>query len=489
MKKKGELFRLATQIFNTPLLITPDKLEIILNVLGDRIGLEKDNIVIEIDDNADDIVQKTADINKKIGVINIFGTLIQRGMGVDALSGLRSYDSIRKDLRAALNNKEVSSILLNIDSSGGKVSGCFDLVDEIFEARKIKPIFAFSNETAFSAAYAIASAANNIFLTRTAGVGSIGVVMVHTDKSEANKKAGIKFTPIFAGSKKIDLASFKPLSDKVKKEIQGQVDNVFNLFVGTVARNRNISEDEVRKLEAGFFMGEEAVKVGLADKVLNFDEVINVISNKEGDNNVLKTKKEKINVSGNTNLNRGGSKMDLEILRKRLGLSADASEEGIITAAENLSKEKLELTEKNKKLIKDIEAGSVKATEDNNILKELSITVAELQKSNDENKEANEKLQIQLKEKERDLVIDAAIEEGKILIKDKDIWEEDYMDNSEKCIKRIATLRCVVPLGEEGNGDNINPDDLKLKEKDKKIATKMGLSDADYDKVPSNWGI
>lgn len=486
MKKKGNLFRLATQIFNTPLLITPDKLEIILNVLGDRIGLDNGNIIIEVDDNADDIIQKTADINKKIGVINIFGTLVQRGMGVDALSGLRSYDSIRKDLRAALNNKKVNSILLNIDSSGGEVSGCFDLVDEIFEARKIKPIFAFSNETAFSAAYAIASAANSLFLTRTAGVGSIGVIMVHTDKSEANKKAGVKFTPIFAGSKKIDLASFKPLSDRVKSEIQGQVDNVFNLFVGTVARNRNISEEEVRKFEAGFFMGEEAIKVGLADKVLNFDEVINVISNKEGDNNVLKVK---TNINSNINLNKGDSKMDLEKLRNILSLDANATEEEILLKAQKLNQDVGTLTKDNEKLTKAIEAGSVKTIEDNKNLKVLSDKVTDLEESNKKNTELSEKLQTQLLENKRDLVINTAIEDGKILDKDKDIWEKQYMSDPETAINMIKTLRCVVPLEEKGNGDNSNSDDLKLKEKDRKIALKMDLNEKDYKNVPANWNV
>ena len=93
---------------------------------------------------------------------------------------------------------------------------------------------------AYSAAYAIASAAERVYLPRTGGMGSIGVIAIHVDQSAYDEKKGLKYTAIYAGARKNDFSSHKPLTDKAMEVVQAEVDEVYDLFAETVARNRGI---------------------------------------------------------------------------------------------------------------------------------------------------------------------------------------------------------------------------------------------------------
>jgi signal peptide peptidase SppA len=267
----GMLPHLATRVFDTPLLIHQNKLEVILSVLGERMGLSSQHITHHDEEPVDAQQGVTA---QGIAVIPIVGTLVQRTMGVNAVSGLTSYKDIEKQFLAAVSNPQVRGILLDVDSPGGEATGVFDLADTIFQARGTKPIWAFANEQALSAAYAIASSADKIFLPRTGVLGSIGVYALHVDQSELDKKLGLSYTFIHAGEHKIDGNPHSPLSQSEVDEIQQEVDQVYDLFVSTVSRNRALDEEDVRNTEAMIFMGEEAVSMGLADAVLSERDVI-----------------------------------------------------------------------------------------------------------------------------------------------------------------------------------------------------------------------
>lgn len=177
------------------------------------------------------------------------------------------YEYIREAILRGAADENIHTINLDIDSPGGMVAGCFDCADAIFEARGTKPINAYANESAYSAAYAIASAADSITVARTGGVGSIGVITMHVDISGMYENAGIKVTPIYAGNHKADGNPYEPLPDDVKTRIQERIDALYTLFVSTVARNRDLSEQSVRDTEAATFMAQEAVENGLADAV------------------------------------------------------------------------------------------------------------------------------------------------------------------------------------------------------------------------------
>src|SRR5690606_24272723 len=104
---------------------------------------------------------------------------------------------------------------LDISSPGGEAAGMSGVAELIRAVRQTKPVLAFVNDVAASAAYGIASATDEIVVSPTSILGSIGVVMIHADRSGELAAQGIRPTLIFAGSHKVDGNPFEPLSDAV----------------------------------------------------------------------------------------------------------------------------------------------------------------------------------------------------------------------------------------------------------------------------------
>ena len=130
-------------------------------------------------------------------------------------------------------------------------------------------------ESAYSAGYSIASAADRIVVSRTGGVGSIGgVVTSHTDRSAALAAAGLKITFIHAGKHKVDGNAAEPLSSGARARIQARIDGLMAIFVAAVVRNRSLSEEAVRATEALTFTATAAVENGLADEIGSLDEAV-----------------------------------------------------------------------------------------------------------------------------------------------------------------------------------------------------------------------
>lgn len=184
------------------------------------------------------------------------------------------YDYIRAALERGLADPEVKGIAFIINSGGGEVAGNFDLVDQIFAARGLKPMRAFADEFAYSAAYSIASAAHRIVVNRTGGVGSIGVVTSRVDYSKALEKAGIKVHLIHYGKNKVDSYSTEPLSAEAKARIQARVDELGEVFVTTVSRNRGMDAQAIRDTEASTFTASKATSNGLADEIGSFTDSV-----------------------------------------------------------------------------------------------------------------------------------------------------------------------------------------------------------------------
>ncbi|GJG92844.1 S49 family peptidase [Cupriavidus pauculus] len=272
--------RLAQKMFNVPVAIHPRKAEIVIAALADRLGVSQ---MVRLDGSTivpmamEDDEYGFAEPGRTprngydnvcgVAVIAVQGTLVQKLGSLRPYSGMSGYDGIRQNLFMALDDPDVKAIALDIDSPGGEVAGCFDLVDTIHSLRGQKPIWSILNESAYSAGYAIASAADRIVVPRTGGVGSIGVICAHVDLSKALSAAGVKVTFITYGDRKADGHSEIPLSDEALARFQADINTMGELFVETVARNRNISAATVRDTQAATFLGAEGVALGLADEV------------------------------------------------------------------------------------------------------------------------------------------------------------------------------------------------------------------------------
>ena len=261
---------LAARLFGVPLAIHRPKLDVILSVLGARVGLADLAAPVGYTPAA----RALGPPSGKVAVIPIHGTLVRRTSGIEAESGLASYTGIAAQLDAALASPEIAAILLDIDSPGGESGGVFDLADRIRAASEVKPVWAVANDMAFSAAYALASAATRVFVARTGGVGSIGVIAMHVDQSVKDAQDGVRYTAVFAGERKNDLNPHEPISNEAHAVLKAEVDRIYDLFVETVARHRGLDADAVRATEAGLFFGPDAVATGLADAVGSLDDAL-----------------------------------------------------------------------------------------------------------------------------------------------------------------------------------------------------------------------
>jgi signal peptide peptidase SppA len=271
---------LAQKLFNVPLAITPQKAEIVMAALADRFGLARlfhaDGRVVALDDWDDDIGEpaqaRAYEVVEGVAIIPVTGTLVQKLGTLRPYSGMTGYDGLRANLSMALADDAVRAVVLDIDSPGGEVAGCFDLADSIYKARGSKPIWSILTESAYSAAYALASACDRIVVPRTGGTGSVGVIYMHVDMSKALGAAGVNVTLIHYGDRKADGADSRPLSDEALSRYQSDVDAMGELFVKTVARNRGLSVKTVRATQATTFLGAAGVEIGFADAVQAPDE-------------------------------------------------------------------------------------------------------------------------------------------------------------------------------------------------------------------------
>jgi ClpP class serine protease len=209
-----------------------------------------------------------------IAVINVTGGLVNRPMPGPSGGGPVSYAALRDVFDEVISDDGIDAVVLRLDSPGGMAAGCFDLVDRVFAARGTKPIHAMVDDCAYSAAYALASACDDIWVSRTGGVGSIGVVGFHHDWSGNNAQVGLKVTPIYGGERKIDLNQNFPISEEARAAAQAEIDMLYGMFVETVARNRGMDEAAVRATEAATFRGAGAVSAGFATKLGTWDDLV-----------------------------------------------------------------------------------------------------------------------------------------------------------------------------------------------------------------------
>jgi len=261
-------------------MIHPPKLDVMVQALAPRLGIVPLAGVKTAEPFAAAYIEEAGDSDYQvidgIAVVPIQGVLTKKESWVSAFSGCSSYDLIGRYVQDAVNDAAVRAILLQVDSPGGETTGCLELSDYIYSLRGAKPIFAVADDFAFSAAYALTSAADRIFVTRMGAVGSIGVVVLHTEDSKFNDEQGFKYTYIFKGDRKVDANPHEPLSERAEKDIQSEIDRQYNQFVATVARNRKAAAEKIVATQAGVYWAETSVPL-LADEVGTFGDAMNAL--------------------------------------------------------------------------------------------------------------------------------------------------------------------------------------------------------------------
>jgi signal peptide peptidase SppA len=267
------LSHIASRVFNTPLMIDSKKLAAILAVLAPRLGVEPP--AVEAAMLTEQRSRKPyAVTDAGVAVIEVAGSLVNRASGMDAQSGLTSYEQLGNEILDAATDPQVRGILLRFDSYGGEANGAWDVAGLIEEAARIKPVWASVDDWALSAGYLLASAADRIWVTRTGGVGSVGIIAMHLDQSGWDAANGLRYTTIFAGDRKNDFNPHEPLSEGARDVLVAEVERLYGMFVEAVARRRGVSAAAVRGTEAGILYGEDSVNRGFADRVGTFREAL-----------------------------------------------------------------------------------------------------------------------------------------------------------------------------------------------------------------------
>lgn len=221
-----------------------------------------------------EVMSQIYSVQQNVGVISIKGSLVDGSAGYGVFYGQTGYDDIRAALVAAVSNSDVKAILLDVSSGGGQVSGVDDTAQLIARVNKVKPVVTYTGNLMSSAALWLGASATLTVAGKTAIVGSLGVIMVHLDRSRQLADAGIKPTIIRAGTEKALATPYEPLSEKAQAGLQSQADVLYGVFLNHVASSRGVSATSGDKKfgQGRVFIGQQAVDAGLVDKLGTYED-------------------------------------------------------------------------------------------------------------------------------------------------------------------------------------------------------------------------
>lgn len=279
--------RILTEVLSMPWAITREYLGIIAEVLARRVaGRPLTDEEIEARVAAGQERAATRGAGARVGaiaVMPILGLLLPRAEAMHT-SGAVSTQHLTAQFDQLVADESIAAVVLDVDSPGGSVGGVAEFADRVHAARASKPVLAIANPTMASAAYWIASAASELVVSPSSLTGSIGVYSAHEDLSAMLEKEGVKITLIAAGRNKTLGNPFEPLGEEGRAEIQKRVDVFEDLFVRAVARGRGVAQRTVRESfgEGLVFGAEEAVKLGMADRVGTLAAAITLAAKRAG---------------------------------------------------------------------------------------------------------------------------------------------------------------------------------------------------------------
>lgn len=233
---------------------------------NENFSFDDDMVSLKLSPDQD---KKIADQKGNIAIIPVFGVISNRINMLEDISGGTSIEKLQKQFQLVLNNDNIKTIIFDFDSPGGTCSGVPEMAEMIFAARGKKPIIAHVNSLAASAAYWLACACDEIVVTPSGRVGSVGVYSLHEDISKMLENEGVKETFIFAGDYKVEGNPFEPLGDEARAAIQKTVDDCYDMFTAGIAKYRNTDQKSVIENygKGRVFAAQEAIKIKMADRV------------------------------------------------------------------------------------------------------------------------------------------------------------------------------------------------------------------------------
>lgn len=288
----GRALRILTEFYRTPWALLPETLAAVTAVLhrwAEGVKFSDEEIRAAVGE-APQVARERIEREQSAGgdmiaVLPIFGIMGHRARLVREMSsGVgTSTELVGQAFRAAMKDPNVGAIVLDVDSPGGSAFGVDELAGDIFAARGVKPVVASVNSMAASAAYWVASAAEELVITPGGMAGSIGVWTAHEDWSKFLDTKGVKVSLVSAGKYKVEGNPYGPLDDTAREAMQDVVNKYYDMFTKSVARNR--SAENAKAVREGYgegrvMLAKDAVKAGLADRIGTFDQVIGELQKK-----------------------------------------------------------------------------------------------------------------------------------------------------------------------------------------------------------------
>lgn len=250
-----------------PWLMTSEALDTVMTV-ADRQG-DVEALETRLGRSLDNT--RSVTVRDGVAVIPVTGPVFRYANLFTEVSGATSTQVLATDIQTALDDPQINAIVINADSPGGEASGINELAEMIFQARGTKPIKAYVGGQAASAMYWIASAADEVIVDDTAQLGSVGVVLSLRKREDKPGEKSYEIVSSNAPNKRPDLET-----EAGRAQLQTRTDELANVFLDKVARNRSIPREQVndRFRQGGIATGALAVEAGMADRLGSLESLI-----------------------------------------------------------------------------------------------------------------------------------------------------------------------------------------------------------------------
>ncbi|MBB1489392.1 S49 family peptidase [Oceanospirillum sediminis] len=278
---------LSARVLNQPLLLEPGYARVFFSALADRLGIARltdaegevltgqkihlPSSEFRAEHEPAEERYRPYELVKGAAVLPVSGSLRHKYGYVHSYSGSTGYDGIIHRAADAFSDPDVKGVLMDMDTPGGEVAGCFDTAQTLRQMadQSGKPLWALCCDMNCSAGMALASAAHRRLITQTGVAGSVGVVMAHTNYGQLMDKAGIEVTLIHSGANKVAGNPYQSLSEQVLADFQSSTDQLRLEFAQLVAGFTGLSVEAVLATEAATYRGKAALEVGFADELIN----------------------------------------------------------------------------------------------------------------------------------------------------------------------------------------------------------------------------
>lgn len=218
---------------------------------------------------------RTVTVRDGVATIPVAGPMFRYANMFTEISGATSIDVLAKEFAVAVSDPSIKSIILNMDSPGGQVNGTAEFADMIYAARSVKPVIAYVDGSANSAAYWLASAASRIVVGKTATVGSIGVIGTVTSDKPVEGSGTYQFISSQSPHKRVD-----PATTEGAARLQTHIDQLASIFIADVARGRGTTPENVAASYGGggVMLPVDALAAGMIDEISTYENLLQALA-------------------------------------------------------------------------------------------------------------------------------------------------------------------------------------------------------------------